>query len=79
MASCLFGEGRSKTASMGVSRGRGKRGRGGRRVGERGRGGTGRGRRGQGRGERGMRNKTVKAMHHCNDWRIGVFCWQQQQ
>jgi len=54
------GEGRSKAASMGVSRGRGKRGRGGRRVGERGRGGAGRGGRGRGRGERGMRNKTMK-------------------
>jgi len=55
-----IGEGRSKAASMGVSRGRGKRGRKGRRVGERGRGGAGRGGRGQGRVERGMRNKMMK-------------------
>ena len=55
------GEGRSKAASMGVSRGRGKRGRGGRRVGERGRGEAGRGGRGRGRGERGTRNRTMKA------------------
>ena len=54
------GEGRSKAASMGVSRGRGKRGRGGRRVGERGRGGAGRGGRGQVRGQRGTRNRTMK-------------------
>ena len=41
------GERRSKAASMGVSRGRGKRWRGGRRVGERGRGGAGSGGRGR--------------------------------
>ena len=56
------GEEKSKAASMGVSGGRGKRGRGGRRGGERGRGGTDRGRERRGRGRRRgePRNKAVK-------------------
>ena len=55
------GEEKSKADSMGVSGGRGKRGRGGRKGGERGRGGVDRGRgRGRGRRRGEPRNKAVK-------------------